>query len=141
MSDNEWANNLKPGDPVFVETDGGCRANINLLSFCTVDHITKTMIFVARKNGLQKFNRVTLEETNRKSGRMYYGTPYDTLVEHTPISKHNYDLQKMRNTTSKIIKWLSEIKLDQVSEETLIKYYAILEQFKLEKQETEKVQP
>lgn len=49
MSENEWLENLKPGDEVIIETGYSCTS----LSAGTVDRVTKTQVIV----GSRRFGR------------------------------------------------------------------------------------
>jgi len=125
---NDWVNNLKPGDPVFIETGS---FSTYILTLTSVERISKIHIITKSVPHCEyKFNRVTLEEVNRKHGRMYMGDPVDRLVEYSIENIARYELQKKRDLCNKIIKWLSEKDMNKQSPELIEVYYKILIQFK-----------
>lgn len=130
---NEWVDNLKPGDNIFVETIGNYgRANTLLIT--TVKSVGKQHIVVNIQNrDPKKFRRDNLDEAGRKFGRMYMGDPHDTISEYSVDNIEKYELQKKLATCHKIIRFLSDQKLELLSPSVAEQYYNILIQF--EKQE------
>jgi hypothetical protein len=134
--DRKFVDLLKPGDKVFVYTVGGCGYTRDNLSLKEVKRVTKPHIIVEVCGNEQKFCKDNLEEAERKFGRMYMGSPHDELVEYNPFYIAKYERQQKETKCRKIISFLGEKKLSELSDETLNEYYEILKQFERPKVET-----
>jgi len=125
---NDWVNNLKPGDPVFIGTTSFTRYT---LTPTRVDRVGKIHIITKSIPYHKcKFNRVTLEEAGMNRAGSIWGVATDYLIEYSSENIARYELQKKRDLCNKIIKWLSEKDMNKQSPELIEVYYKILIQFK-----------
>jgi hypothetical protein len=134
MESKEWVNSLKAGDNIFVETNGSYHGN--KLTPTKVKAVGKKFITIEElPHTKTTFNKVTLEGTGRKFGRMYMGDPHDEIVEYSSENVSRYEIQKKQNFCKRVIDWLSSKKLTDASPEVIEEYYKILLQFKREDKE------
>lgn len=127
--DRKFVESLREGDKVFVYTFGGCGIG-DTLAPREVKRVTKTTIVVETYNGNEKkFRKDNLEEQGRKFGRMYMGSSHDEIVEYKEPYISQYTRQLKEGKCSRIIRWLGEKKLKDLSDETLDAWYGILIRF------------
>jgi hypothetical protein len=114
--DRKFIETLQPGDKVFIYTTGGCTHIGDGLLLKTVKRITKSHIIIDVKGTESKFRKDTLEEAGRKFGRMYMGDPHDEIVEYNAFYIAKYERQHKESTCKRIIKFLNEKKLQELSD-------------------------
>ena len=131
--DRKFVEALKPGDKLFIYTCGGCGYARDVLSLKEVKRIAGRYVVVEIRGSEVKFRKDNLEEAGRKFGRMYYGSSHDEIVESKEPHISKYARQKKEVKCARIIQFLEEQKLHELSDVVLDEYYTILSQFEKER--------